>query len=159
MLWLSGNGVTMPCSGFDYIVHIFSTTLKDAVTAFKGARLFSPHKVQEIQPSASSVDSLTVFPFFDQLKLSDLKAEHELPAYLAKSMDIAPTVCPLQWWRTNASELPHWSTAAQKVVLLQPSSAASERVFSLLNNCFSKRQDSSLSDYVEALFMLQYNKW
>ena len=30
------------------------------------------------------------------------------------------------------------------------SPAASERVFSLLSNCFSKRQDSSLSDYVEA---------
>ena len=41
----------------------------------------------------------------------------------------------------------HTATAA---LLLHPSSAASERVFSLLSNCFSKRQDSSLSDYVEA---------
>ena len=29
---------------------------------------------------------------------------------------------------------------------------------SLLSNCFSKRQDSSLSAYVEASLMLQYNK-
>ena len=42
--------------------------------------------------------------------------------------------------------LPHWSTPAQNVLLLQPSSAASERVFSLLNNCFSSRQECSLSD-------------
>ena len=78
--------------GFDYIVHIFGTTLKDAVAAFKAARLFSPHKVQEIQPSASSVDSLTVFPFFDELKLSDLKAE--LPACLARQ---TPTECQPQF--------------------------------------------------------------
>ena len=116
----------------------------------------SPHKVQEVRPSASSVDSLTVFPFCDHLTLSDLKAE--LPAYLARSMDIASTVCPLQWWKTNASELPHWSTAAQKVLLLQPSSVASDRVFSLLNNLFSKRQDRSLADYVEASLMYQYNR-
>ena len=141
--------------GFDYLTHVFGTTLKDAVAAFKDARLFSPHKVQEMQLSAASVDSLTVFPFIDQLTLSNLKAE--LPVYITKTVDISPTVCPLQWWKANASELPHWCASARKVLLLQPSSAASERVVSLLSNCFSRRQDSSLGDYVEASLMLQYN--
>lgn len=67
----------------------------DAVAAFKGARLFSPQKLQEIQPLAPSVNSLTVFTFFDKCTLSNLQAE--LPLYLGKAVDIAPTVCPLQW--------------------------------------------------------------
>ena len=41
--------------------------------------------------------------------------------------------------------------------MVQPSLAASERVFSLLNNTFGKRQNSSLEDYVESCIMLQYN--
>ena len=45
-----------------------------------------------------------------------------------------------------------------KMSLLQPSSGAAERVFSVLNNSFGKRQLSTLEDYVEASVMLQYNK-
>ena len=33
---------------------------------------------------------------------------------------------PVQWWKINASTLPHWSVAAQKVVLVQPLSAAAK---------------------------------
>ena len=51
----------------------------------------------------------------------------------------------------------HWAEAAKKALLVQPSSAASEWLFSLLNNTFGKRQNSSLEDYVESGIMLQYN--
>ena len=39
----------------------------------------------------------------------------------------------------------------------QPSSAAAEGVFSVLNNSFGANQTNSLEDYVEATVMLQYN--
>ena len=52
-----------------------------------------------------------------------------------------------------------WLKAAQKALLLQPSSAAAERVFSLLNNSFGATQASTLQDYLEATIMLQYNKY
>ena len=42
--------------------------------------------------------------------------------------------------------------------LLQPSSAAAERVFSLLKNAFGEQQQSSLHDLVAATLMVQYNK-
>ena len=42
--------------------------------------------------------------------------------------------------------------------LLQPSSAAAERVFSLLKNAFGEQQQSSLRDLVAATLMVQYNK-
>jgi len=41
------------------------------------------------------------------------------------------------------------------ILLIQPSSAASERVFSLLNNTFNEQQQSCLEDYVEVSIMLQ----
>ena len=43
-------------------------------------------------------------------------------------------------------------------LLSQPSSAAAERVFSLLNNSFKENQARALEDYIETLIMLQYNK-
>ena len=49
-------------------------------------------------------------------------------------------------------------SAALKVLLVQPSSAAAGRVFSLLSDSFSDRQQNCLEDCVEAsLMILQYN--
>ena len=40
------------------------------------------------------------------------------------------------------------SAEAKQVLLVQPSSAAAERAFSLLSAAFSDRQDSALADYL-----------
>ncbi len=62
--------------GLDYFDRQLTTSLKDSLTAFKAARLFSPHKVQFMQPTAASIDSLAIFPFLgQQVTLSGLKAE------------------------------------------------------------------------------------
>lgn len=111
----------------------------------------SPYKVHTIQPDVTAVDSLSAFPFLVNAT-AGLKAE--LPTYLAKAADVSP----LDWWKSNATELPCWSAAARKALLVQPSSAASERVFSLLKSSFGDQQDSSLQDYIEASLILQYNK-
>ena len=127
--------------------------MQDALAAFKAARLFSPHKMQVMQPTAISVDSLTIFPFLNQQEtLSDLK--EELPTYLAKCSDVGSSVTAMEWWRVNAQSLPKWSAAARQVFLIQPSSAAAERVFSLLYASFSEQQQHSLNDYVETSIML-----
>ena len=47
--------------------------------------------------------------------------------------------------------------AACRVALIQPSSAAAERVFSILASSFGKQQESSLEDYVQLSVMMQYN--
>ena len=54
--------------------------------------------------------------------------------------------------------LPCWAAAVHKVLLFQPSSAASERVFLLLKASFNPHQQSSLQDSIEISLMLQYNK-
>jgi len=53
--------------------------------------------------------------------------------------------------------LPAWAAAAKKVLVAQPSSAAAERVFSLLNSTYGDKQDNSLKDYIETSVMLRYN--
>ena len=123
--------------------------------AFQAARLFVPHKIVQLSPTAATVDSLSSFPFLVPL-LPALKTE--LPTYLALASGITIGVEPSGWWKENKSELPHWSQAFSEVVLIQPSSAAAERVFSLLKNSFSGQQDLALQDYLKASLMLQYNR-
>ena len=142
--------------GIDYFNKQIDTTLQGPLAAFKAARFFSPQKLYDLQPDASSIESLRAFPFFHDEDLQSLKAE--LPAYLVKAAGVTSSIDPLQWWQRNATCLPHWASAARKVVLVQPSSAASERVFSLLNSTFGDQHDNTLQDYLEASLMLQYNK-
>ncbi len=47
--------------------------------------------------------------------------------YLAATEDISPEVQVTDWWIT---EIPAWSEACNLILLVQPSSAAAERVFS-----------------------------
>ena len=105
-----------------------------------------------MQPNAVAVDDLATFPFLNtQSTLNVLKAE--LPLYLAKA-DVDSSIDPLDRWKRNANYLPKWVLALQKVLLIQPSSAASERVFSLLKSSFKKQHECSLQDYVETSIML-----
>ena len=97
------------------------------------------------------------FPFLNkQAIFTDLKAKR--PLYLAKAADTDSSIDALDWWKINMNYLPKWVSALQKVLLIQPSSAASERVFTLLKASFAEQQDCSLQDYVESSIMLQYNK-
>ena len=142
--------------GLDYFLTKFNCDLSDSVAAFKAARLFVPQKVTKMRPTANSIDDLAVFTFFnDPALLSQLKSE--LPEYLVKADDAAD-IAPLEWWDRQEHSLPHWSASVRKVILVQPSSAAAEKVFSLLKASFNERQDGALQDYMETSLMLQYNK-
>ena len=77
---------------------------------------------------------------------------------LSKCADTDENFCPLLWWKQNALELPYWAEAANKTLPLQPSSAASEHVFSLLKASFSEQQNNALQDYLGASLVLQYNQ-
>ena len=154
-LWQYGTACVQPA--IVYFKECLDGCLKNPLSAFKAARLFSPQKVAEMKPDTTAVDGLAVFPFLSgQSTLDSLKTE--LPQYLANAEDISSDYSPLEFWKGRASILPVWSNAAKKVLVVQPSSAASERVFSLLNSSFSSYQESSLQDYIETSLMLQYNK-
>ena len=141
---------------FTYFKSKFENDLKPTLLAFKAARFFSPPKINEIKPTAADIDSLRAIPYLNSnLMMDGLKAE--LPLYLAAAEDVSPQADPVQWWKSHKADLPKWAEACGIVLLMQPSSAAAERVFSILSNSFSDRQESSLEDYIELSVMLHYN--
>ena len=140
----------------DYFEGLLDSSLKENISIFKAVRIFNPQKVAMLKPDVSHVNALQIIPFFKNEELEKLKAE--LPSYLAKVDDISDDLDPLEWWKLNASVLPHWSNAVKKVLAIQPSSAAAGRVLSLLNSGFSDLQENSLKDYIEASIMLRYNQ-
>ena len=95
-----------------------------------------------------------MFPFLKD-KLEELK--RELPLYMAKADGVSPELDKLEWWKNQQLELPNWSSACKTALLIQPSSAAAERVFSLLNNSFKESQTSALEDYIETSLMVHYS--
>ena len=142
--------------GLQYFLEKFLGELSGSVAAFKAARFFLPQKVVELKPDAAAVDLLQAFPFLNKASvLGNLKSE--LPSYLAKAADTSADMDPLDWWRNHSADLPYWSAASADVLLVQPSSAAAERVFSLLKASFGPQQDTTLNDYIQTSLMLQYN--
>ena len=78
---------------------------------------------------------------------------------MARDRDVkAFTAAVLDFWRTRGTKMPTWRKAAKIVFAIPPTSAASERVFSLLEAMFGKDQDASLSDLIQAALMLRYNE-
>ena len=136
--------------------HLKAELMNTPMKAFKAARYFSPHFLKQIKPECADLNSLLNLPFITPSQLSELR--EEFPKYAVLTEELSNTISSLQFWNNNALSLPKWSHAAQHVFLLQPSSAAAERVFSVLNNTFGKRQFRTLEDYIEASVMLQYNK-
>ncbi len=65
---------------------MFHCDLQPAVAAFKAARLFCPHKVIDLHPDTSAVDSVAAFPLRDNGLIANLKAE--LPQYLASDAEL-----------------------------------------------------------------------
>ena len=150
-------GVAAVQSGWDYFPQTVMGTLNGQVEIFKVVRLFSPHQTCYLRPVANDIDAIAAISFLNNAAVTrDLK--NEPPEYLVKADGIAPDVDPVGWWKNNADELPFWSAAAKLSLLLQPSSASSESVFSILTTRFGHLQNLMLQDYTECSLMLQYNK-
>ena len=128
---------------------------KVILSAFKAARYFSPSQMDEIRPTPADMDSLKAFSFIEDDLITRLK--EELPRYKAAAEDVSREIDTTKWWKDHQNELPAWAEACKLVLLVQPSSAAAERVFSLLENSFSQRQNSALEDCISLSVMLQYN--
>ena len=134
----------------------FNQGLQNQVTAFRRARFFDPVEVQSLALTPEKVRSLECFPFFNGGELELLVAE--LPHYLAAVADVTLNNADdkLRWW-SRQNTLPHWKNAVKKLVLVQPSSAAAERAFSIMASCFTDEQQSALEETMEASVMLRYN--
>ena len=145
--------------GLQFFQRKFSQYFYENVRAFRSARLCCPVQVRQLRPTAASVEELRRFRFLDNdAIIQGLTAE--LPRYLAVAdgADLQTEEEKLQWWSRNEANLPNWSSVVKKVLLVQPSSASAERVFSIMKNFFTNQQDAALEQTVEASVMLCYNQ-
>lgn len=155
-LQLISYAKTCVAPAYEYFREKFDKDLKPILDIFAAARYFAPSKIKELNPTQLDIESLKAFPFLN----SDSIIEHlksELLNYLAAAEDVSDQSDPIAWWKSHENDLPHWAHAFQLVILVQPSSAAAERVFSLPSNSFGTQQESSLQDYIQLSVMLQYN--
>ena len=76
---------------------------------------------------------------------------------LAAANETSVDADKLEWWKNHAVQQPFWCTGCRAILLIQPSSATTEQVFSLLSNGFKENQQNALEDYISTSVMLQYN--
>lgn len=145
--------------GLNFYQRKFSVQFRDTVRAFKAARFCCPVQVQALRPTSASLEELRNFPFVNN-DATIANLAQELPLYIAAAdgVNVACEEDKVTWWAAHRDTLPHWCALVKKLLLIQPSSAAAERVFSLLSNAFTSQQDFALQDYLEASVMLRYNK-
>ena len=117
-----------------------------------------PVTIGWLRPTWASVEALRSFSLLDNEATID-GLVRELPQYIVATEDVAIEYegREVEWWNVYEERLPNWSSAVKKVLLVQPSSAAAERVFSLLSVSFHEPQENALSDYLQAIAMPQYN--
>ena len=117
----------------NWFLRKFNVDLGNVVTLFRRARYFDPMAVQDLNLTAENVRSLRIFPFLDSDRTIEA-LQAELPAYIAAAdgTDITEDDKKVRWWSLRQNDLPAWADAVRKVLLIQQSSAASERAFSLL---------------------------
>ena len=132
-------------------------------------RLFDPSYVAEHEAtidSASVRELALVVPLAMERGgelLTDL--ERDLPLLLAAAHGFTAdhgsvdnfTESVLGWYKNHSSEIVAWAGASLIVFLFTPSSAAAERVFSLLKALFGSDQDVALADYIQGSMMVRYN--
>ena len=122
---------------------------------FKTAGYFHPATAADVQPTTDVVQArLAAVPALARFA-DGIGAEW--PIYLAALEDLHPSVQPLNWWRRHADQLPTLTKVLKLVMLSHPSSAASERAFSVLNSVFQSRQESALQETIEATLMARMN--
>ena len=94
----------------------------------------------------------------------------ELPTFLSICEPLRLPPCPdkvpflrhrdehiAKFYADNKARIPEFSELFRDLALITASSAAAERVFSLLGNTFgNKQQLSAYEDYIEAALMIQY---
>ena len=141
---------------YKYFEDKLGEDLAISLSIFKQARKFDPSKIVDMHSSPDDIEELCIFPFLNSDSIiHELKSE--LPKYLAAANDVDPTTDKKSWWKRNEEILSSWSKACKSVLLVQPLSAAAERVFSILSNSFTDRQEHALRDYIETSVLLQYN--
>jgi hypothetical protein len=80
---------------------------------------------------------------------------------LEQKLEIGKKYTPdevIQWWRVHGSATGSWAAAARLFLLLQPSSASVERVFSMLRATVTEQQERMLEDQQELRIRMRFSR-
>ncbi|CAB1106310.1 unnamed protein product [Ectocarpus sp. CCAP 1310/34] len=130
--------------------------LAETMKLFKAAKLTDFTYMKTHKYSNDEIRSLSVFPFVDDDMMDGLLKEKN--DFYVAATDTDTDYDNMTFWSDNKKNLPTWHELVLDVVLLQPSSAFMERVFSILRCCFSERQESVYSDRICASALLKYSR-
>jgi len=133
---------------------------------FRLAQVLDPAYAIQANVNQDTLVELAALPPFRQEEGLADKLVAELSIYKSAARDFAVdrsdvdefTTKVLTFWRVNGGEMPTFSRVARVIFSMAPSSAACERVFSLLDSLFGPEQRKALSDYISGSLMLNYNK-
>jgi hypothetical protein len=142
-------------------------TLAPMLALLKACRLANPYAFARLQPTAdefrAAVESLDHFTAADVLSICGGYGEYarlcsELPALPLHSSSDYEMKSIKSFWRANHATVHNLSPFFVRYCFtIQCSSAAVERVFSVLKNSFCSQQELSLEDYVCLSPMRQFN--
>ena len=119
--------------GFEYFTGTIMGKLRPQLD-LKAARYLVPCRAVELGLNATLLDELKIMKVIQRGKISIHSLVQELPQYLAACDGISLSANVTIFWTERATLLPNFYALLCWYCLIQPSSAAAEGVFSLLNN-------------------------
>jgi hypothetical protein len=144
-----------------YFEKTIITGMADNMNIYKAFRLFDPTRIDALGGDINEVEAqLKLIPFFDDNEVAALMAQ--LATYRAFAIADAVNVNTDReaWWAQRAQHagMDKWYAGATMVMICQASSAAAERVFSMLKALIGEQQQANaLEDYQEGAIMARYN--
>tara|TARA_B100000780_G_C20970367_1_gene387424 strand:- start:15 stop:482 length:468 start_codon:yes stop_codon:yes gene_type:complete len=137
---------------------------ESAMNLFRGARLWNPHYLKKEKMKVKDCREL-IDKVFDNYNCitEDMRAglRRELQSYRNDCTRVTSTVNDVLVWHWEHRHVrPTFYEVAKLLVLVQPHSAAAERVFSLVKNRFdpSIGESTTLASWIRLSCMLKWNK-
>ena len=130
---------------------------------WKFCRVFDPFHAADAPVDSLRDDLRHIFPQLEShlpyLQASlDVYRGHAAEHAHAHAAEHAQHPTTLSFWMAKKDSLIGWFECFQFVSVLQPTSAAAERVFAILRTKFSSCQESTLEDYKAASVKMTFNK-
>ena len=153
---------------FDYFKHRMSSDHSTRTLVYQFARIFNPEHATVVQPSKETFRQLaSIFPW-NELRDEEVISGmfREFPLYQSRSATFkfkeGSTTTERarylwNWCERQKESLPMLCSVVSMIALLQPSSGAMERVYSLVRNSFSDKQAQVGSRYFKGTVMSQFN--
>lgn len=155
-----------------YFMNTIWAGLRDDIKVYVACRLADPAAIVEADDFDLFVTAMKSLNYFSQPVIDGMLSEYGTLLILCRNhvaaweqREIKPNESAYQvqlegivsFWKKNYSKLSKLSEWARYVFTLPTSSAAVERLFSMLKLSFTSLQNASLEDYIKLALILRYN--